>query len=582
MIVGDAVLRDVRPARMAEGRALDLVEGAGAGWVIARLDGDPPGVRVPATDAWPMPDGTGFVVHQADPGDERGGLFVVPWQGGPQTALVPQLPAIELRGLGIADGGQTVAFTTVSERGYELVVVHRDGGQWRSPQVLLGADREIWFPTVAPNGRWCAVGVAPDAAGPRRFGLHVVDTATGEVVATADPGAGTVEPVAWDPTGSRLLCAADPGGWLRPAVFDVASATLTVANGPGEMEVVPLDWSPDGHWILCCAGGPVQQRLQRWTPDPLRMILDYGPQGTVFSPPFRAPRFDAVGEVLAVAEDEHTPPRLLRLPVHEAPPARRPSSARTSWQSLTVRSDGGPAVQSWLRLPERGSGPYPLVVDLHGGPHVASLRTFRPDADAWAAAGYAWCSVNFRGSAGFGQAFQRAIWGDPGRAELSDVDAVVDHLVATGVADPGRVISSGASYGGYLALQAAVTRSARLAGAISIVGIADWVRAYEEESPALQIADAARFGGPPQHDPALWRDRSPIHHLAELTVPVLVVHARVDPRAPGGQMAEFVERARAAGRDVETIWLGEGHGAFGASADELIDAQVRFANRVCR
>lgn len=606
-------LRDTRPARAAPGRRIDLVDVDGAGWVTAHADGQPAGERILAADGWPLPDGSGFIVHRTDPADELGGLAVIGWHGGDEQPLMPGAPGVELRGLDIADSGRAVAFAGVTQQGYELTVLHSEGDRWSQPRVLLRTEREVWFPTLSPDGRWCAVGVGPDDHGPRRFGLRVIDTRDGSVVATVDPGEGTVEPVAWDPAGSQLLCAVDEQGWLRPGIFDLASHKLVAAridagaDGVRNTEIVPLDWSPDGHQILCCAGGPTGQRLQLWSPAPLQLVHDHGRHGTVLSPPFRVPRFEASGDVLAIAEDEHRPPYLIRLSRNgdvtpltdgadatDAAAGSDDTAASASWRSSYVsiadtqtglEQPTVPEVQYWLRVPEskpehHGRG-YPLVVDLHGGPHVASLPTFRPEVDAWTEAGYAWCSINFRGSAGFGRAYQRAIWADPGRAELADLDAVVHQLADTSVIDPTRVIVSGASYGGYLALQAAVTRSDRLAGAISIVGIADWERTYTDESPALRIADAARFGGPPEANPALWRDRSPVHKVADLAVPVLIVHARQDPRAPGGQMAEFVDRACAHGCDVDAIWLGAGHGAAGGDMAELIEAQVRFADRAC-
>jgi dipeptidyl aminopeptidase/acylaminoacyl peptidase len=93
--------------------------------------------------------------------------------------------------------------------------------------------------------------------------------------------------------------------------------------------------------------------------------------------------------------------------------------------------------------------------------------------------------VNYRGSIGFGQAWRDSLTGNVGFHELEDVLAGLDDLVARGLADPSRVVLAGWSWGGYVTLLGIGRHPDRFVAAIAGVLVADYVAAYEDESPIL-------------------------------------------------------------------------------------------------
>src|SRR5205823_5330300 len=113
------------------------------------------------------------------------------------------------------------------------------------------------------------------------------------------------------------------------------------------------------------------------------------------------------------------------------------------------RSDDGVEVHGVLRTPAGAAAHarLPLIVRIHGGPSSQSAFSFDFERELLAAQGWAVLAPNYRGSSGRGKAFTLGIFGDYGNKEVRDIHAMIDHLVATGVADSSRLGVGGWSYG---------------------------------------------------------------------------------------------------------------------------------------
>lgn len=198
----------------------------------------------------------------------------------------------------------------------------------------------------------------------------------------------------------------------------------------------------------------------------------------------------------------------------------------------------------------------------------------------WLDNGYAWISVNFRGSTGFGRRFLERIWGDLGRWELADMVAARDWLVAQEIARPDEVFVHGGSYGGYLTLFALGKRPDLWIGGMALVADADLTAVYEQCSEALRGALAAWMLGTPAERPEAYAASSPITYAADVAAPVLVIQARNDTRVPAQQMESYEQRMRSLGKDIEVVWLEGGHQSFGP--DTMLycyETMLAFADR---
>ena len=228
-----------------------------------------------------------------------------------------------------------------------------------------------------------------------------------------------------------------------------------------------------------------------------------------------------------------------------------------------------------------GPGPFPTILDIHGGPQGHELDRFDPEAQAWVDRGFAFFTLNYRGSTGFGREYEQAIWGNVGRYELDDLVAARETLVGAGIADSQRIVLNGGSYGGYLTLLGLGRRPELWAAGVAYVAIADW-RVMYEEGESLREYQVALFGGTPDEKPELTREASPVTYVEDLAAPLLVIQGRNDARCPARQIEGYIARAEELGKDITVDWFdaGHGHGATQTRVDwcrraiEFVEAKL--------
>lgn len=230
----------------------------------------------------------------------------------------------------------------------------------------------------------------------------------------------------------------------------------------------------------------------------------------------------------------------------------------------------------WIPPNLKRDGSHPAVVDIHGGPTEQTRPYLNIPVQLLVARGYVVISPNYRGSLNYDQAFQRANHGDPGGAELSDIHAAADWLIATGYVDAKRVAASGGSWGGYLALMALASQPDRWAAGIALHPVADFHAMYSSSSPWIQ-AYMRELIGDPVRDEALWRSRSPLTHAARIRAPVLMDAGANDSRTPLTQIKEMERAIRANGGLVELHVEGDS-GHFTEDTDAYVDSNLRVVN----
>jgi len=221
--------------------------------------------------------------------------------------------------------------------------------------------------------------------------------------------------------------------------------------------------------------------------------------------------------------------------------------------------DGG-HVHGWvLRPPNFREGlKYPMVLEIHGGPHVAYGHVFFHEMQILAAAGYIVLMTNPRGSAGYGQVHRNAIHQDWGTVDMTDLMAALDGLVREGDVDSERIFLTGGSYGGYMTnwliahstrFRAAVTQRS-VVNLTSFFGTSDMGYFFNWE-----------FGGSPFEAEKRYRRMSPLTHAGNIETPLLIIHSEEDYRCPISQAEELFVRMKMEGKEVEMLrFAGESHG----------------------
>jgi dipeptidyl aminopeptidase/acylaminoacyl peptidase len=235
------------------------------------------------------------------------------------------------------------------------------------------------------------------------------------------------------------------------------------------------------------------------------------------------------------------------------------------WEHFTVACGssyaGGPSeIDTWIMKPV-GFDPkkkYPVLLNVHGGPHTQYGETFFDEAQMQAAAGFVVLMSNPRGSSGREQAWGQAIlgrkhpvapgtgWGD---ADVKDVLAVLDGALAKySFCDANRVGMLGGSYGGYMATMLAGCHGNKFKAICSERAVNNML----SEEWSSDIGTVFRVEHGPNHleDEEEYKRMSPIRHVRDINVPFLIIHSEDDLRCPISQAEELFVAMRLLGKDV--------------------------------
>ncbi|MFD4637723.1 serine hydrolase [Lentzea sp. NPDC058436] len=210
----------------------------------------------------------------------------------------------------------------------------------------------------------------------------------------------------------------------------------------------------------------------------------------------------------------------------------------------------GTVVHGWLvRDPER-TGPLPLLLDVHGGPHNAWNGAADPVHayhQVLAQEGWAVLLLNPRGSDGYGEAFYQAALGAWGTADAKDFLEPLDQLVAEGLADPDRLTVTGYSYGGYMTCYL-TSRDSRFAAAVA-GGVVSDLTSMAGTSDAGHYLTAQELGGTGDH----LAEMSPLTRVGEVRTPTLIYQGASDDRCPVGQAEQWFTGLRQNGVPTELV-----------------------------
>lgn len=589
-------LLTVRPAPGDPSTALAVIEDAhGAHGVV--LDGatGTPSERLPLSlhyDSLLTPDAAWVVQLVDDDGSEVGHLHAFSVDGALRVDLTPGFGDYVVRGLDISADGSTVVASLVDDDGHRVVAI--PAAPWGPPRVVTTTPHECWLPRVSADGALVSADVTDQNPGIRRPAVAVFDVATGERVALCnDLPDGPVRAVRFSgtPGDDRLLLATERSGFQRPALWDPRSGARADFDLPElRGDVLPLDFHAPTARILVVhvQDGVHRLGLVDVATGALTVVREgtgsYADPDVASSASYYSSSYLATdGSVRAFEQTWATPPRLVALD-HGTGAERvlldsEPVPAGRRLASAMVPSADGTEVQVWWAAPE--GTPRGTVLEVHGGPNLVTTDRYAPDAQAWLAEGYAYASLNYRGSVTFGRTFREGFWGVAGDREIEDVAAAVGFLRGQGLADPASTFITGASYGGHLSLLSAGRLPDLFRGALAHVAMADWVTAFKDDmNPAIH-ASWTNFltYAPPAHGAPLGFDEavrkfSPLTYVGDVTASVWLFQGEHDTRTPPKQARNYADALRAAGGDVVIEFFDAGHEPVGL--DGRLHAQRRM------
>ena len=234
-------------------------------------------------------------------------------------------------------------------------------------------------------------------------------------------------------------------------------------------------------------------------------------------------------------------------------------------EAVRWKAPDGREIEGLLHRPQSSEGKrLPLVVQPHGGPAGAYTLAFAGSMNNYhhvlTGRGYALFQPNFRGSTGYGDAFQRLNVNDWGKGDFQDIMSGVDSLIAKGVADPDRLALHGWSYGGYMCAWS-ITQTTRFKAASCGAALTNLISMYGTNDIPSTLDDY--FGAGPYGVKGVddyWK-ASAMAHIMKAQTPTLILHGQADDRVPLGQAQELYLGLKRQGIPTELVtYPREPHG----------------------
>lgn len=450
-----------------------------------------------------------------------------------------------------------------------------------APRLSTDGTRMAWLAWNDPDMPWdrtalLTAEVAPDGS------------LTGTRAVADAPGESIVQPE-WAPDGS-LAWISDRTGWWNLYRDGVALAPMAAecADPAWVFDRSTYGFTPDGG-ILLAARADGRDGLYR-----------IGGDGAVTSVPIDLTELESLrvaGDLaVVIAGGPRDPGVLLRLD----PTTGSPAGVLAAGPRLTVDPDllpvpepiafptaGGATARALFYAPANpafegppGDRP-PLLVRSHGGPTSNASSGLSMDHAFWTSRGVAVVDVDYRGSTGYGRPYREALNGQWGIADVDDCVAAATFLADRGSVDRARMAIMGGSAGGYTTLACLTFRPGVFAAGISAYGIGD-LEVLQGDSHKFEARYTQGLVAPWPAGRAVYRERSPVHFLDRMRVPMLIFQGADDRVVPPTQAEAMVAALAARGIPYAAMTFeGEGHGFRRAETRRAVmTAELSFLGQV--
>ena len=527
------------------------------------------------------PDGQALAFALDLDGSENYHLVLFDLDTHKQTDLTPEEARPLQANFAWSPDGRQIAYISDQSGQFDVYMlgVDRKTGQAGESRFVFDGGYPAWKVSWSPDGKWLAVVV--EASG-LDFGTFIVPAAGGESVRIMEAGrlidAG--QPC-WSPDSSNVAFSSDEQGYNNIGIYERETKSITWAT-EGEGEKQYPTWAPDGRSLVYV--------LNRGTISWLA-VQDLGQSPRLFQiePGVHyLPAFSRDGRSIVFGFDNPRHPtdlwsfslqeEIFSQITHSLPEELKGVKFIMP-EEVTYPSVDGALVPALLFKSEDGkAGPGILVV--HGGPDWFFEMTWYPIMAALASQGWTVLAPNYRGSTGYGRAWQEASRFDFGGVDTDDVAAGALFLIQEGLADPDRIGITGRSHGGFLTASC-LTRYPNLwAVGSAVVPFLNWFTNHEEIRPDLKQWDLENFGDPVQnHD--LWKERSPGFFMDRVRVPLQLICGRHDARCPISDSIQAEKELRQMGKPVELIiYEEEGHSFL--KKENVLDSEQQRLDFLCR
>ena len=222
----------------------------------------------------------------------------------------------------------------------------------------------------------------------------------------------------------------------------------------------------------------------------------------------------------------------------------------------------------------------PLIVLAHGGPTAAARRQLQLSITYWTSRGFGVADVDYRGSTGYGRSFRNRLRNSWGLADVEDCVSVAKYLVDQKKVDKNKLAIKGGSAGGFTVLAALTFHDTFTAGA-SRYGIAD-LAILAKDTHKFESRYLDRLVGKWPEDEETYKQRSPIHHIEQLSTPMVILQGSEDPIVPPNQAHLMAQKLKE--NDIPHALIefpDEGHGFRKApNITKAIESELAFFSHI--
>jgi dipeptidyl aminopeptidase/acylaminoacyl peptidase len=480
---------------------------------------------------------------------------------------------------GRVDNDLVAVSTDPDDAGRQPRVIESGHDFFAAPRLSPDASRLAWITWDLPDMPWDSSELWLAEIRP--------DLSIGQAERIAGgPGVSVTQP-RWSPDGV-LHYISDSSGWWN--LYDETGTALY----PAAAEFGQPDWAfgnaaygflPDGGLVAAWAADGVSH---------IGLVRDGQAERVAFPFTAYASVSPAADGVIAIAASPLDPPAVVRLDLTTGQfetlrASRQLAVDRASLsrpEAIEFPTSDGESAHALFYPPVNADYEAPpderppVIVTIHGGPTGAATSVLNLAVQFWTSRGFAVADVDYRGSSGYGRAYRRLLEGAWGVADVEDCAAVIRWLDQAGRVDGSRALIRGGSAGGFTTLAALAFTDAFAAGA-SHYGVAD-LELLARDTHKFESRYLDRLVGPWPEAEAVYRRRSPIHHVDQINAPLILFQGLEDRVVPPAQAELMYEALRDRGVPVAYLaFEGEQHGFRQADTIvTVIESELEFYGRV--
>ena len=348
----------------------------------------------------------------------------------------------------------------------------------------------------------------------------------------------------------------------RIAVMNLKSGNMQIISNDLDDDSDNLFWSNDGESIYFAFDQRGKRTIKKISLS--GKVSDFAENvgGTTIGRPYISGEFHAANDVIAYTFGQADRPADLAITVNKK------TNVVTSLNEdilghrklgkvneITYRSSfDGQEIQGWYITPPdfNPKKKYPLILEIHGGPHLAYGPHFSAELQIMAASGYIVFYDNYRGSSSYGEDFALLLqYKYSSKEDFADHMSGIDALINKGIVDEKNLFIAGGSAGG-IATAYAIGLTDRFNAAVSSKPVINWLsKPLTADSMVGQIYH--QFPGPPwEHLEHYW-ERSPLSLVGNVTTPTMLITGEEDRRTPISETEQFYQALRLKGVDSAMI-----------------------------